>query len=70
MMISVEKSKEVTTARNHLWQILNLLNNHYEEVELVREFWYLGVLQRSNAMATVTCNASSKLAKTELFCAG
>ena len=31
------------------------------------EFQYLGVLQRSNATATVACNASSKLAKAELF---
>ena len=67
MVISVEKSKVITAARHHLWRILNLLNDCYEEVELVCEFQFLGVLQRSNAKATVACNASSKLAKTELF---
>ena len=46
MVISVEKSKEVMAARHHLWRILNVLNDCYEEVELVREFLYLGVLQR------------------------
>ena len=56
MVILVEKCKVVTAARYHLWWILNLLNDRYEEVELVREFWYLGVLQRSGAAATVACN--------------
>ena len=67
MVISVEKSKVVSAARHHLWRILNLLNDRFEEVELVREFRYLGVLQRANATATVACNASSKIAKAELF---
>ena len=67
MVISVEKSKVVTGVRHHLWRILNLLNDCVEEVELVCEFRYLGVLQRSGAAATVACNASLKLAKAELF---
>ena len=59
----MEKSKVVRAARHHLWWILNQLNNLFKEEKLVCEFWYLDVLQRSNAMATVVCNASSKLAR-------
>ena len=32
MVIFVEKSKVVMAARHHLWRILNLLNNRFEEV--------------------------------------
>ena len=59
MVSSIEKSKVVTAVRYHLWRILNLLNSRFEEVELLREFRYLGVLQRSGAAATIACNASS-----------